>query len=185
MATVAMAYHNLATQQEALGETESALRSYGRAAWAVKLCRGGLGAEVGHSVQRAYRNFTRHYREALRRTSRRAESGPGCRGRSGAGPALRRRPHSAAPRQNKLPLAPRPQPHSAVPPPRGERECGGRVAKPERLASVKQSRVAEIYLWKPARGEGQERAGRGAAGARLSRPASAPPRPSRRPDFQL
>ena len=185
MATVAMAYHNLATQQEALGETEAALRSYGRASWAVKLCRGGLGAEVGHSVQRAHRNFTRHYREALRRASRGSEAGPGSRGRGGGGPALRRRPHSAAPRQNKLPLPARPQPHSVVPPAREERECGGRAAKPERPASAKQSRVAEIYLWKPGRGEGQERAGRGAAGAKPSRPASAPLRPSRRPDFQL
>ena len=188
VATVAMAYHNLATQQEALGEGEAALKSYGRATRAVKLCRGGLGAEVGHSVQRAHRNFARHYREALRRAGRGAGSGPGNTGGGGAAAAVRRtaRPHSAAPPQKKQPLAPRPQPHSAVPPARAGRGRGGSGGKPERPASAKQTRVSEIYLRKAGRGEGQERGSRAAAvRGRASRPASAPPRPSRRPDFQL
>ena len=92
VATVAMAYHNLATQQEALGEADAALRSYGRAVQAVKLCRGGLGAGVGHSVQRAHRNFARHYREAQRQAGREAEGGrtAGRRGPGGgAGPTAR------------------------------------------------------------------------------------------------
>ena len=197
VATVAMAYHNLATQQEALGEADAALRSYGRAVQAVKLCRGGLGAGVGHSVQRAHRNFARHYREAQRRAGREAEGGrtAGRKGPGGGG-----RPHSAAPRvggdvrpgrtpeqRRKLPLAQRPQPQFPASTGAGPGSTRGCKEPPLRPSSAKQNRTAEIYLCRPMPGKnGVPDRHREAFSGRSNRPGSAPPRSLlKRPEFQL